>query len=571
MARDDHSPFDELTRAVMNGRVTRRAVLQRSALLGLGAPVVATLLAACGDDDDEPTPAPGAEPTATPAAEETPAETDPTPTPEAAAPGEPSEVVIAQSADPTTLDPHDHRETPTGVVVRHIYDPLFERSADDPSQMNPVLAESWEMNSDTELEIRIKSGVQFHNGEAFTADVVKYNIDRVTMQLPGQEQETLNAYQFGPIASAEVIDETTVRVTTSEPDPLLLGRLAALQMVPMEYTQDGFDVLDQQPVGTGPYTFVSWVPNDRLIVEANPDYHMGAPEIDRVVFRPIPEGATRIAELRAGNVDVIVNLPPDNIPEVENSPNAQVRSVPSARVAMVFLNTLEYEFLADTRVRQALNYAVDVEAIITNLMDGYATRVATVVPPYFTGYNPDLEPYPYDPDRARELLAEAGYEGGGFSVELLVPHGRYQQGVEAAQAIAGYLQEVGIDSTIDAVEFGHFAAVTQARDIPAGMYAAWGNAYFHPLQTYVATVTCGTDAFSFYCNPTVDDLFQQASTTVDSDEHERILQDLEQELYDDPPFIFLYAQEDLYGTSTRLNWEPRADELIFMYGASVNG
>ncbi len=484
-----------------------------------------------------------------------------------AAPGPTIRAVVLQSSDPTSLDPHNHRETPTGNVLRHLYDPLLFRDPRSPTQFVPVLATQWWQVNETTFDFILKPGVKFANGEPFNAEAVKFNIDRVLGRTA--EKAPLNAYAFTTLKGAEVVSETTVRIITRAPDPVLLSRLAGLYIVPPRLTREqGRDGLQRNPAGTGPYLLKSFVPNDRLVLEAKPAYHMGRARIDEVIFRGIAEAATRNAELRAGNADVVVNVPPDSIEEINNSGRGTAKSVPSTRVAIFFLNTLEYPQFKDRRVRQALNYAVDADSIVKHVMRDYALRVPTIVAPYFTGYNRDLKPYPYDPERAKRLLAEAGY-ANGFDMEVLVPQGRYLLGVEAAEAIAGYLSKVGIRPRLNVVEFGVFAKVTQERKIRESMYAAWGNALFNPLDAFKALVVTGTDAFSWYSNKQVDELYQKAASTADLRKHAEYLAQMEQLIYQDPPFVFLFAQKDLYGVSTRLNWQPRQDEIIFMYEASV--
>jgi len=396
---------------------------------------------------------------------------------------------------------------------------------------------------------------------------VKFNIDRVLGRTA--EKAPLNAYAFTTLRGAEAVDELTVRIITKAPDPVLLSRLSTLYMVPPRLTREqGRDGLQRNPAGTGPYLLKSFVPNDRLVLEAKSTYHMGRARIDEIIFRGIAEAATRNAELRAGNADVVVNVPPDSIEEINGSGRATAKSVPSTRVAIFFLNTLEYPQLKDRRVRQALNHAVDVDSIVKHVMRDYGLRVPTIVAPYFAGYNRELKPYTYDVDRAKRLLAEAGY-ANGFDMEILVPQGRYLLGVEAAQAIAGYLSKVGIRTRLNVVEFGVFARTTQERKIRESMYAAWGNALFNPLDAYRALVVTGSDAFSWYSNKQVDELWQKAASTADLRKHVEYLQQIEQLIHQDPPFIFLFAQKDLYGVSNRLSWEPRQDEIIFMYEAAV--
>ncbi|MHB8619631.1 MAG: ABC transporter substrate-binding protein [Chloroflexota bacterium] len=476
-----------------------------------------------------------------------------------------TKVVVAQGTDPTTMDPDMQRETTTQNVQMHFYDPLLARDANNKYQA--MLATSWKVVDNNTMEFKLRSGVKFSNGEPFNADVAKYNLDRVAGLLAGAKK-TLNANSYASIAKVDAVDPTTLRIHTKHPDPLLLAYLTQKLMVPMKLTQDkGFDALATQAVGTGPYRLTQWVKNDHLNMQADPTYFRGAAKIQQVVFRPIPQAATSLAELKAGNVDLIVNVTPDNVPELKSNSKLDVKTVPSARVTMLWLNTTEKAMMKKKEVRQALNYAVDVDSIVKNVMDGYAVKMSTFVPKFFTGYDPKGKYYNYDPAKAKKMLAAAGYPNG-FEMEILYPHGRYLNAGQVVQAIAGMYAKVGIKVKINAVEFGVFAKQTQQHKMNESMFAAWGNAPLDAWDT-MNNVVRGGAIFSWYKNPQVDALIKKAGSTIDAQKHAQYLRQAERIIHDDAPFVFLYEQVDIYGTSKRLNWTPRPDEEIYMYDASV--
>ena len=473
-------------------------------------------------------------------------------------------IVVAQGVEPTRLDPDMHRENPSNNVILHIYDALIERDWD--AIIQPDLAESWQIVNDTTVEFKLRKGIKFSNGEPFNAEVVKYNFERVAGLLPGAKK-TLNAGDYKSIKEVKIIDDHTVQIITKHPDPLLLSYVAAKYMVPIEYTKkDNFKKLATKPIGTGPYVLKSWMKGGELVLTAKKDYWKGAPKIDEVVFRPIPEDSTRIAELMVGGVDIIANLKPDNIQEVEAEKNLEVKFVPSARVAFLFMNA-EMDKMKDIRVRRAINYALDVPSLIKNVMVGNAYRVSTVAPKSFVGWDPEEMYYSYNPEKAKRLLAEAGFPNG-MDVTILTPRGRYLNDVQACEAIAGMLAKVGIRAKVNAVEFGVFAKVTQAHDIPELMYAAWGNNVFDVWDTIKTCVRSGA-MFSWYKNEIVDENIDKASRTIDPEKHSRYLRLALREMWRDPPFGYLYAQRDIYGVNKRVAWEPRSDEDINLYGAYV--
>jgi len=473
-------------------------------------------------------------------------------------------VVVAQGVEPTRLDPDMHRETPTNNVCLHIYDALLERNKEGEIRLD--LADSWRYLDDTTLEFKLRKGIKFSNGEPFNAEVVKYNFERVAGLIPGAKK-VLHSADFTVIKEVKVIDEYTVQIIKKKPHPLFLSFVAQKYMVPIEYTKrDNFEGLATKPVGTGPYVLKSWMKGSELILEAKKDYWKGAPKIDEVVFRPIPEDSTRISELKVGNVDIIANLKPDNIGEVKAQKHLEVKFVPSNRTSMVFINA-EMDKMKDVRVRKAINHAIDVPSLIKNIFDGNGFRVSTLSPKHFVGWDPKEKFYSYDPERAKKLLAEAGFPNG-MDVAILTPRGRWLNDVQACEAIAGMLTKVGIRTKVNAVEFGVFARQTQARQIPELMYASWGNQHFNVLHTLDAVARSGR-MFSFYKSEKVDDYIDKAAMTVHPDKHTEYLQLALREMWEDPSFGFLYNLKDIYGVNKRLVWEPRPDEDINLYGAYV--
>jgi len=551
--------------ALPQPRLRRRELLARAGRL-LGAAGALGLATACGTGQ---APSAGQPATSAPASAPQPAQAQPTAAPAqstaASASGAQSRVTVAQGVDPTVLDPDMHRETPTANVIRHIYDALLDRDAD--GNLTPGLAESWTFTDETTLQLTLRTGVTFSNGEPFNADVAKYNLDRVTGKLPGAKP-TLNAANYASISEVHALEPTRLEIKLQKPNPVLLRYLRDKYMVPMQYTQtNGFDALVEKPIGTGWYTLQEWTKSDHLTLVANPRSWHGRPSISQVVFRPIPENATRVAELKTGNVDVIVNVPPDQVETLKAEPNVDVRTVPSARITGVFLNALDVAPLKDKRVRQALNYGVDVDSICRNVMNGFATPVSTWATSFFVGNDPNGKRYTHDPARAKQLLADAGYPNG-FEAELLTPRGRYLNDVQVVQAIAGMLGDVGVKVSVNAVEFGVFAKMTQDRTIPAMFFAAWGNAPWDVYDTLIALVRTG-GVFSWYTNPSVDDLVDKAGGTSDTTKHAEYLKQALQLIQEDASHIFLYQQQDLYATSKRLQWQPRSDETLDMFTASL--
>ncbi|MBI2153774.1 MAG: ABC transporter substrate-binding protein, partial [Candidatus Rokubacteria bacterium] len=365
------------------------------------------------------------------------------------------QVVIAQGVDPTTLDPHLHLETPALNVLVQIYDTLLFRDAN--LKLIPWLAESWRIVNPTTWEFKLRKGAKFHNGEDVDAEAVKYSLERIIdPNTKPQRQITF----FNLVERVDVVDKYTARVITKKPFPVLENNLALLgNIVPPKYFKSNdMAHLARNPVGSGPYKFVRWAKDEQIVMEANEQWWGGAPKVKTLIFRPIPEHAVRVAALQAGEVDIAVNIPPHLVPIIEKHPRLYVSKAPSVRTLFIPIYTHKFDTAnklvgpvdyptKDKRVRQAINYAVNVGDIIQNVLEGQAIRVATPLTPKHFGFDAKLEPFKQDVARAKKLLAEAGYPNG-IDLVLNSPDGRYLKDKEVSEAVAGQLTKAGIRTTV---------------------------------------------------------------------------------------------------------------------------
>lgn len=473
-------------------------------------------------------------------------------------------LVVAQGVDATTLDPHMHQETPTYNVCMNIYDGLVKRNKKE--EIVPNLAVSWKILNDTTWQFKLREGVKFHNGEEFDANAVKFSIERVIDPKTRSPQIS----DLSAIDHVEVVDKYTVNIITKKPYPILLARLCNHMIIPPKYVKEkGADYLALHPVGTGPYKFKSWHKDEKIVLVANKDYHFGEPKVKNVIFRPIPEASSRIAELLTGGVDIITNVPPDKIEEIENSKKARITSAPSARVIFIVLDMTRESPIKSKKVRQALNYAVDVDSIIKYVLGGNAYRVATPLTPAHFGYDPSIKPYPYDPEKAKKLLKEAGYPNG-FKMTLLSPSGRYLMDKDVAQAIAGQLNKIGLKINVRVLEWGVYVKQILSRKTESPMFLlGWGNDTFDADGTLFPMFRSG-ERLSFYSNSEFDKYVDLGRSTLDPEKRKEYYSKALHILYDDPGWIFLYQQKDLYGASKRIKWEARSDERIFLIDVDWN-
>ncbi len=471
-------------------------------------------------------------------------------------------VVVMQSADAKTLDPTMNRETPTFNALINLFDALLFKEPD--GSFSPGLAESWEAVDDTTWRFTLREGVTFHNGEPLTPEAVAFTVERIL----DPETESPIARGFAFIESVEVTGENTLTVTTTGPQPLAETYFSELLIVPPGYFGEvGEEVFARQPVGTGPFEFVSWQPDVALALSAFEDYWRGPADIEELTFRPVPEAITRFSSLSTGEADLITNVPPSLAGAVEAAPDAELETVDSARVIYIGINTLKEGPLQDARVRRALNYAVDVDAIVQGVFNGLATPTTTLLTDIDFGYSPDLSPYPYDPERARELLAEAGYPDG-FEVTLGTPSGRYVNDVQVAQAVAAQLGAIGLTVNQEVREYGAYVGELFAGDAPDLFLIGWGNAPFD--ADFILYPLLRTDELlSYYSSPELDALLDEAHTTLDRGVREEAYGAALELIQDEAPMIFLYKQRDAYGVSDRLEWKPRPDEFLWLYSASL--
>ncbi len=482
----------------------------------------------------------------------------------AAAPPPPTRLVIAYGISPVTMDPQMHSNTVTESVLRHIFETLVVRT-DDMKTIEPGLATAWQPIDDTTWQFKLRRGVRFHNGEEFNAHAVKFSIERA---MDPRQRAPLRSL-VAPIRRVDVVDDLTVNVVTAWPDPLLVGRFGgyATNIVPPRHVREKGDAfVAANPVGTGPYRFVSWVRDGDLVLEANPDYWGPPPRFRTVIIKPIPESTTRVAALRTGEADIIVNVPPADIPAIKRGGRAEILTVPSGRIMHGMLNAQEGP-TANVKVRQALNHAVDVDSIIATILSGYGRRLATVLAHEDFGYDQHLKPYPYDVARARQLLAEAGYPNG-FEVTFDCPKGRYPLDSEVCQAIAGQLDQAGVRARVIFNEWALYNSKSDSRTLGPLSLWGWGTLNFDAdgrLRSLFATAPGyprGT-ARQTYSNKDFDALVLQAVETTNPATRLRLYKMAQRTLYHDAANLFLYQLVDIYGVSTRISWKPRADEMVW--------
>ncbi|MBI4629359.1 MAG: hypothetical protein HY729_11650 [Candidatus Rokubacteria bacterium] len=469
------------------------------------------------------------------------------------------ELRVAIPWTPENLDPTMNLSSIRAAVGVSLFDSLVGRDAE--GRIVPELAESWKLLDDTTWQLRLRRGVVFHNGEPFTAEAVRFTVQRVL----DPNQKSPNRANIAEIVRVDVLDDVTVNLVTRQPYAALLGRLIDFPIVPPKYTAERGAAFALRPVGTGPFRFVELVKDERMVVEAFDRHWRGAPRIQKITFKPVPEPFTRAAALRAGEVDLITTVPPTLARELERVAGLRVLRVPSTWQIYLGLNAFRKP-LADVRVRQALNYATDVDAIIKNVLDGNGRRQPGPFTPAMFGHDPGVRGYGHDPARARQLLAEAGYPDG-VEITLESPAGRYQGDKEIAEALGGQWQKAGFKPRVQIAEWGAYFKRYLGRQFQDAYLLGLGG----PMQDgdELFNLVSSKGRGLYYKNERVDQLFDLGRSTMDAARRRAVYGELARAMVQDATWVFLMQQVDVYAARERLGWTPRADQWMLFHAATL--
>jgi len=487
--------------------------------------------------------------------------------------GQPAQITIAPPAEATTMDPGRSTQVLTVNYFVNLYDTLTRW--DGALRLQPGLATSWRNVSDTTWEFTLRQGVKFHDGAPFTAEDVKATLERNLV--PGK---TVVQAGFATIESVHVVTPTTVRIVTKKPDPLLLVRVAQMgaQILPARLTtEEGVKELARRPVGTGAYRLVEWVKDERLVMEANRDWwgwEGRPPAIERVVWKPIPDDFPRIVALEKGEADIITNVPPDRMKALAEGPSTKILSTPATRTVTFWINATQPP-LSDSRVRQALHYALDVNALIKNLYAGMGKPMSGGLADTDFGYNPGLKPSPYDPVRAKQLLAQAG-RAGGIDVTLYAGSGTMVNDKFLLEAIADMWAKAGIRARVEMMEMGARQRMNNERTLPTNslllinpqstLLDADGSLWrlFHP-NGFGGKYWAGNQPGQRF-----HELMEQARYSLDPAKRKRLYAEATGIVHEEKPWLELFQEVVVYGVAKRLTFKARPDYRLIVSEMTVS-
>jgi len=490
-------------------------------------------------------------------------------------------LVIGFEGDAVTMDPHGWNETTTTAIQRHVYENLV--GYDQNLKIQPELAESWKLVDDNTWEFKLRKGVKFHNGEPLNAEAVRFSLERCKTHPKSQYKYAVPDYR-----EIKAVDEHTVHFITKAPTPEALVMLENISIMPPKWTQEwdkkDHAYLARNMVGTGPYKFVEWVKDDHITLAYNKDWWGGKVDYEKVVLRPIPENATRVAALLTGEIDACWGVSIPDIPRVEKHKNTYVSRVPSQRAIYVMFDISAEKGgpppkdspglpagkpnpFRDFRVRKAIAHAINAEDIIKYVMEGSAYPAAQIISPYAFDTHKNLQRPKYDLALAKKLLAEAGYPNG-FESNFDTPNDRYVNDQQVAEAIAAQLAKIGVRLKVVATPKAVFFPKVDRFESPFFL-AGWGtlswqgtmNSFFRELKG-----TYGRNNRGRFKDPELEKKMDISNATMDDAKRQKLRNEIAEKIYGSYYVIPLYYQENVFGFSKGIkDGKARIDERIFAH------
>jgi len=452
--------------------------------------------------------------------------------------------------------PHSPTVVPDQDIVKLYSDPLMQLAND--GSIEAGIATKWEQVSDTRYRLTLRQGAKFHDGRPVTAQDVKFSLENY--------RQSKNAEQYNVwLDHVDVVDDYTAEAVSKLPYRVAMSNTAYKSFIIPNGAADA-KAFAQKPIGSGPYKFVQSIPNDRVVVEANRDYWGAPPKFERITVRQIPEDATRLAALEAGEIDFVTNVPVDAGDRLQKA-GLRVVSVPSNRMMFVRFNFATEGPWKDVRVRQALNYAVDREALSKALLGGQGVLAESPLGHGVAYYKKGLTPYSFDVDKAKQLLADAGFSRG-FEATLVTPTGRYMKDRESAEAVAGQLEAVGVKLQLQPMEWGTYLQQlftekeTTGKKYPMSLMA-WGNPPMDPEFGLRGFAVGQPWNVGFYKNDEVETLGNQGLATFDTAKLTDMYSRIQQIVWNEAPWIFLYELPNIVAHSPKFQgYVGRLDEMI---------
>jgi peptide/nickel transport system substrate-binding protein len=468
-------------------------------------------------------------------------------------------LTILSSVGLDSLHPYAYTSAPQYSIWEHMNEPLVEVDYAR-KQYRGVLAESWEFQGNKWV-FRLRKGVRFHDGTPFTAKDVIHSIQRIK-----NDKQSMQGPGLSDVTEMQAPDDHTVIFTTEAPNAVLLDRLDNRFMISKAQADKHGDQADQHPLGTGPYKFVSWQRDANLVMTRNDEYWRAKAAIKEIIVKRVKEDAGRVAGLLAGQGDVMNNVPVEELSRFDKHPRVRAEKAEGLRMYFLAMNVTHKPF-DNKLVRQAFNYAIDPAAIIKHIYEGNGYVMNGPLGSNVIGFDPKIKRYPYDPKRARELLAQAGY-GGGLEVKLYFSPDRYPKAREVCQVIADQLTRAGVKTELVSQEFVIFWGKEGVNGGKLPFYYV-GRPAIDADTVYDQYFRSGKSPRIQYKNPEFDKLIDEEQKTGDPKKRLALLQQAGRILMEDAPFVPLYTLAEIYGVAREIIWKARPDEKVLAYEMKI--
>ena len=466
-------------------------------------------------------------------------------------------VVVAHGVGIYSLNPYAVNTSPLQAVWGSVMEPLIDADYENRGYRG-VLAESWQMKGN-KLNFKLRRGVRFYDGTPFSSKDVVASFKRILT-----DKQSLQAPNLENIKEMDAPDDLTVVLTLKKTDANALEDINS-RVVMKQSAAEKMGEADNTPIGTGPFKFVSWDRSGLFVIRRNENYWGQPPKIDEVIYKSIQEDAARIAALEAGQADIISNLPPHEVERLKSNPRLRVQPVQGLRPIFLVLSPA-YKPLDNPKVRRAITHAIDRDRIIKHVLEGNAYPLRGLLSPQVFGYDPNARAYPYDPDKAKQLLAEAGFPNG-FEIDYHSPTGRYPKDREVAQVIVEQLSKVGIKANLKTPEWSIFNT-----DYKSGKYAFYltGRGSLTDADTLFQQYfrTGMTKRVLGYSNPKLDEILDTEQQTFDVKKREKLLSEAHRITLEDAPAVPLWNAMDIYAHRADLVWTAPPDEKVQLKQAS---
>lgn len=478
----------------------------------------------------------------------------------------PTSVVIGMPADLATLDPMDQMSTSTGDFFKSVGTQLYKR--DENFELVGDAATGYEQIDDLTWRFTLRDDINFINGDHMTADDVKFSLERIA-----KDASLVANHYFNCIDHVDVVDEYTVDVVTTSPRPDMLSLLAmgSSTIMPKNWVEEnGIEAYIQSPVTSGKYQLKEWIPDDHYTLIPNPDYYGEPATWEEVTYRIIPESSTRVAELMTGGVDIISNVPVNEWERVSGNTEGDGTSLvygETSSVLLMILKLTDGRVCSDPAVREAIELAIDKQAICDQLLQGAGTptrtRIASSVPGHdeslFGTENGNL----YDPEKAKQILTDAGYQEGQLTLELTGSNNRYLMDNEIAQMIAAYIEAIGIHVNLEVVDSNVLSNMFSEKNIKDAFLVALSDGQYdgcYPLAQFCDPVR--TEGMSDWNNPTAVELYEQTRSEMDETKKYELSKQIQQICAEERPQIAIAQLRAIFGVNNRFTFSPQMDSTI---------